>query len=249
MRNWDYWTYTADGSMPQVPVSLPKRIRAVIFDLDDTLVASTVDFAKFKRLVIQRIGAYGDDSSFYSPEETIVKILTRFEHRMRERGVAETEIRSMLADLDRIMDGVELERVSETTAINGAVALLSYLRMKGTRIGILTRGCEEYALTALKITGMQGLVDMIGCRNSNTKAKPDPESYLNLVRALGVPKEETIFVGDHPIDAQCASNAGVPFIAVRTGDVPEDDLRNAGSLEVFPDVMSMISWFEKLLVD
>jgi phosphoglycolate phosphatase len=235
--------------MPQVPVSLPRRIKAVVFDLDDTLVESTVDFAKFRKLVIQRIGTYGDDCSFYSPNETIVKIIARFEDRMRNRGVDENEIRTMLADLDRIMDGVELERVSETTAINGAVELLVYLRKKGIRIGILTRGCEEYALTALRITGMQTLVDEVECRNSNTKAKPDPDSYLNLVRTLGVPKEETIFVGDHPIDAQCAANAGVPFMAVRTGDVPEEDLRDAGSVEVFPDVKHMIRWFEKHLGD
>jgi HAD superfamily hydrolase (TIGR01549 family) len=233
--------------MPKVPMSLPRRIRAVIFDLDDTLVESTVDFAKFKRLVIQRIGTYGDDSSRYSPNETIVKIIARFEDRMRDRGVEENRIRTMLAELDRIMDGVELERVSETAAIDGAVELLGYLRKKGIRIGILTRGCEEYALTALSITGMRTLVDEVECRNSNTKAKPDPDSYLNLVRELGVPKDETIFVGDHPIDAQCAANAEVAFIAVLTGDVPEEDLRDAGSAEVFPDVKQMVGWFERLL--
>jgi phosphoglycolate phosphatase len=249
MRKLDYWTLDVDGSMPQVPASLPRRIRAVVFDLDDTLVESKVDFSKFKRLVIQRIAAYGDDISFYSPNETIVKIVARFEERMRGRGLDEKEIRAMLAELDRIMDGVELERVSETTAIDGAAELLSYLRKKGMRIGILTRGCEEYALTALRITGIEALVDKVECRNSNSKAKPDPDSYLNLVRVLGVPKEETVFVGDHPIDAQCAKNAGVPFIAVRTGDVPDDDLRKAGSIEVFPDARHLMLWFEELLGD
>jgi len=249
MTKQDYRIDYAVDPMPQVPVSMPRRIRAVIFDLDDTLVESTVDFTKFKRLVIQRIGTHGDDSSLYSPDETIVEIVARFEDRMRDRGVDENEIRTMLADLDRIMDGVELERVSETTAINGAVELLSFLREKGMKIGILTRGCEEYALTVLRITGMQTLVDKIECRNSNTKAKPDPDSYLNLVRMLGVPKEETIFVGDHPMDAQCAANAGVPFMAVQTGDVPEDVLKDAGSVEIFTDVKHMIGWFEKVLTD
>lgn len=249
MRKRDYWTHRAVIPMRRVPKSMPARIRAVVFDLDDTLVETTVDFAKFKRLVIQEIGSYGDDRSLYSPNETIVKIVARFEDRMRNRGFDESRIRTMLAELDRIMDRVELERVSETTAIDGAVELLSYLRKRGIRIGILTRGCQEYALEALRIAGMQTLVDEVECRNSNTKAKPDPGSYLNLVRVLGVPKEETIFVGDHPIDAQCAANAGVPFVAVRTGDVPEIDLRDAGSVEVFPDVKHMICWFEKLLND
>ena len=249
MRKRDYWTRKSVGPMHRVPMSLPKMIRAVIFDLDDTLVESTVDFAKFKRLVIQRIGQFGDDSSLYRPDETIVSIVARFEDRMRNRGVDENKMRTMLAELDRIMDGVELERVSETTAIKGAIELLGYLRTKGVRIGILTRGCEEYALTAMRITGMEALVDQVECRNSKTKAKPNPDSYLNLVRKLGVPKEETVFVGDHPIDAQCAANAGVPFLAVRTGDVPEEALRDAGSVEVFSDVRDMMGWFENLLND
>jgi phosphoglycolate phosphatase len=94
---------------------------------------------------------------------------------------------------------------------------------------------------------MLGLVDSIECRNSKTKAKPDPSSYLKLVEALGVEKDETIFVGDHPIDAQCAANAGVPFIAVRTGEVPDDNLREVGSLEIFSDVGEMLPWFRETL--
>ena len=62
-------------------------------------------------------------------------------------------------------------------------------------------------------------------------------------------KEETILVGDHPIDGQCAANAGVPFVAVETGDVPEPRLRGAGCVEVFPDVGSMASWLENRVLN
>ncbi len=88
---------------------------------------------------------------------------------------------------------------------------------------------------------------MVECRNSKTKAKPSPEAYLKLVKALGVRKEETIFVGDHPIDGQCAANAGVPFIAVLTGDVPEKALRAAGAVEVFQDVGQMATWLSEVI--
>jgi phosphoglycolate phosphatase len=90
-------------------------------------------------------------------------------------------------------------------------------------------------------------VDAVECRNSNTKSKPNPEAYLELVKTLGVRREETILVGDHPIDGQCAANAGVPFIAVLTGDVPEATLRAAGSIEVFKDVGQMADWLENIL--
>ena len=42
------------GHIIAKPIRPTKRLRAIIFDLDDTLVISTVDFPKFKRRVIDR---------------------------------------------------------------------------------------------------------------------------------------------------------------------------------------------------
>ncbi len=227
--------------------SRSRELRAVIFDLDDTLVDSTVNYAKFKTLVIDRIASYGEPRGHYSATETIVAIVSRYEEQMRREGVSGSVMQERMAELDRIMDEVELERVTETKAIRGATDLLRLLKESGTKIGILTRGCEDYATAALSNTGMLELVDAIECRNSKTKPKPNPEAYLKLVKKLGVRKEETLFVGDHPIDAQCAANAGVPFVAVQTGDVPEKELREAGSVEVFRDVGEMVEWLKRML--
>jgi HAD superfamily hydrolase (TIGR01549 family) len=229
------------------PAKKMKSVSAIIFDLDDTLVESTVNYAKFKTLVIERITSQGEPRSLYDVHETIVTIVARYEERMRDAGIPEVTIRNRLAELDAIMDEVELEGVSETKPIRGAIDLLKLLRKNGVKVGILTRGCEEYTRSALARTGMLELVDGIECRNSNTKPKPDPEAYLMLARRLGVKKEETLFVGDHPIDAQCAANAGVPFVAVETGDVPEADLRKAGCVELFHDVGDMAIWLERIL--
>ena len=220
----------------------PKGIKAVIFDLDDTLVESTVNYGKFKRLVIDRMVSHGEDRNRYSLDETIVQILSKYEKSMKAEGLGREEIAGRLAELDRIMDDVELERVEETVAIKGAAEVLDLLRKSGVKVGILTRGCEEYATAALRSTSMLGMVDELECRNSHTKAKPDPESYLKLVARLGVGKDETLFVGDHPIDAQCASNAEVRFVGVLTGDVPEEALEEAGSTAVFRDVGAMLDW-------
>ena len=226
---------------------LPSEIRAVVFDLDDTLVLSTVDYGKFKRLVIDKIVSHGEPRKMYDPNETVVSVVSRYEKRMHEARLPDKERKQRLAELDRIMDEVELERVAETKAIRGAIDLLELLRYRGIKIGILTRGCQDYATAALSEAGLMQLVDALECRNSETKAKPSPESYLRLTERLGVRKEETFFVGDHPIDAKCAANAGVPFVAVETGDVSSDDLRAAGCVAVFPDVGSMVEWLRTIL--
>jgi len=233
--------------MVVTPAMKMRSIRAIIFDLDDTLVESTVNYAKFKTLVVERITSHGEPKDLYDPHGTIVTIIARYEARMRGAGIPEVTVRNRLAELDTIMNEVELERVSETKPMRGAVGLLKLLRKNGIKVGILTRGCEEYTRSALARTGMLELVDGIECRNANTKPKPDPEAYLKLALRLGVKKEETLFVGDHLIDAQCAANAGVPFVAVETGDVPEEDLRKAGCIELFHDVGDMATWLERIL--
>lgn len=237
------------GASDPAPLRPNRRLRAVIFDLDDTLVISTVDFPKFKRLVIDRIEAFGEDRSMYSPSETIVLIVRRFEDRMRAAGVPEREVNGMLAELDRIMDAVELEKVDETEAIPGAAGTLALLRDRGIKVGVLTRGCATYAARAMARTGLDGLVDAMECRNSETRPKPYPDSYLRLTKALGVEKDETLFVGDHPIDAQCAANAGVPFIGVMTGDVPEPELRRIGSFMVVTGLDELRTHLEHMLDD
>ncbi|MCU0860296.1 MAG: DUF2608 domain-containing protein, partial [Thermoplasmata archaeon] len=68
---------------PAVP--LPRTVRGVVFDLDDTLVVSTVDFGKFKRLVIERLVSFGEPREAYDTSETIVKTIARFEERMTAR--------------------------------------------------------------------------------------------------------------------------------------------------------------------
>ncbi len=221
---------------PSRATTIPPRIRAVVFDLDDTLVVSTVDFGRFKRLVLERLVSFGEPREAYDISETIVKTIARFEDRMMAQGMPDVELRSRLAELDRIMDAVELERALETEPLPGAKEAVMALRERGVRVGVLTRACEEYAEKVLALTGMRELVDAIEPRNSHVRPKPHPDAYLRLVTKLGVRPEETVFVGDHPIDASCAANAGVAFIAVGTGDVPEEVMNEAGCAAFLPDV-------------
>jgi len=229
------------------PDTMIRRLKAVVFDLDDTLLVSTVDYAKFKTLTIERLVQYGEPREDYTPSETIVAILRRFEGRMRTRGVPEVEIRRRLAELDRIMDEVEMEHVDDSVAYPDSRRLLRLLRENGVKVGILTRGCRDYAVAALSKTGLADLVDAMECRNSETRPKPDRESFDKLIGALGVRREDTVLVGDHPIDGHCASNAGVPFIGVRTGEVPDHLLVEAGAVAVFDDVGELADYMESVL--
>lgn len=235
--------------MPSYPFAIDiSSVKGVIFDLDDTLILSTVDYARFKRLIIDRISATaGDDPGLYSSSEGILSLIDRYRDRMAERGEGAEKIAAELAEFDRIMDGVELERIQETKEIPGARELLTLLRVHSIKVGVLTRGCEDYAAAALDLTGMASLVDAVECRNSRVPPKPSPESYWRLAGRLGLRPEETIFVGDHTIDIVCAQRVGVPFIGVMTGALSEQELMEAGSAAVFTSVAELFHWAKTAL--
>ncbi len=81
-----------------------------------------------------------------------------------------------------------------------------------------------------------------------THHKPHPEGISQALQALGVQPPNAIYVGDHPVDAQAAAAAQVPFIAVLTGVTgrevwasfaPRTIIETVGEL---PGVLSGVGW-------
>ena len=66
-------------------------------------------------------------------------------------------------------------------------------------------------------TGWPHSFDVIVGGEDVARLKPDPEALLLALQRLGLSAVDVLYVGDHPVDAEAASRAGVPFMAVLTG--------------------------------
>ena len=53
--------------------------------------------------------------------------------------------------------------------------------------------------------------------------KPDPEGLVKALGKLDVRTGDSLYVGDHPVDAEAAAAAEIPFAAVLTGAATRDD--------------------------
>jgi phosphoglycolate phosphatase len=73
---------------------------------------------------------------------------------------------------------------------------------------------EKYSVTEL--------IDVIIGFEDVALPKPAPEGLLAAIRALGVSRGETLYIGDTVIDAKTAQSAGVDFAAVTTGTTPAE---------------------------
>jgi phosphoglycolate phosphatase len=96
------------------------------------------------------------------------------------------------------------------------------LRATGHRLGIVS---SKYRYRIERILAESDLAlqfEVIIGGEDVPQHKPDPAGLLLALQRFNLPAAEVLYVGDHPVDAEAASRAGLPFMAVLTGtsDVP-----------------------------
>ncbi|UCD44122.1 MAG: HAD family hydrolase [Candidatus Bathyarchaeota archaeon] len=193
------------------------RLKGVVFDLDGTVIYSTIDFVKMKQNMIKVLEANDIPEGVLTPRETTVVTLERSEGMWDESGKPEEERVEVRERLDEIMNQGELEAVPLVKEIEGAAKAIRLLREMGYKLAILTRSHHAYAVEALRKIGAHDYFDVILGRGETPRPKPYPEALEHTTELLGLEMDEIVFVGDHHIDAQSASNSGCPFVGVRTG--------------------------------
>lgn len=71
------------------------------------------------------------------------------------------------------------------------------------------------------------------------KSKPDPEPVLKTLRELGIPAEESLVVGDMPVDIIMGLRAGAATCGVTYGNSSRDDLVEAGAGYIIDDISEL----------
>lgn len=110
----------------------------------------------------------------------------------------------------------------------GMEAALRKIQALGIPQGIVTSKRREPASFALEKLGFTSYFDLIVCREDTQQHKPNPEPLWLAAEKLGLSDYSRIlYVGDSIHDLICASNAGIPAVAVDWTAMPKDQLREA----------------------
>lgn len=188
-------------------------IHAVAFDLDDTLVVTDRDR---QTLLDEATDAAG------------VPDIARREYLDAHGADLATETRAPI--FDAILDNGDAEAASRAyrDAVNDALVpipgipdLLAELRERYC-VGLLTDGPSRAQRSKLERLGWTDLFDAVVVTGELEAGKPDPRAFRALTDRLGVPPEETVYVGDNPTaDVRGAKRAGM--LAVQVLDSGEDE--------------------------
>lgn len=194
------------------------KLKGIVFDLDNTLVQSHVDFPKMKRRIIELLEGNGHPQDTLSPiDQTTVVIMEHAEGEWERQGKPEEERRRLRDVITGYMNQGELEAVETLTEIPGVSEAVEKLKAKGIKLAILTRGHHEYAVEALKKTGMHGYFGVLLGRGETPQPKPYREAIDYTVRRMGLTVDDVVMVGDHQIDYDSAKKSRCVFIGVATG--------------------------------
>ena len=214
----------------EAPPRYLEPLLGVVFDLDGTLILSDHDFGRMRHEVVRLAERAGVPPRTISPDQPVHQIMEAARADLLSRGLPEGVVLRLEAEAHRSIDAIELEALPRTEPRPGAGELLKELTERGFRLGILTRSAEGFCRAALVKTGLSPYFSYLRSRSAPGPAKPSPEALLLLLGEMGVPPDRALYVGDHTIDAECATRARVRFY----GLLPEKaDSKNPMTVERF----------------
>jgi phosphoglycolate phosphatase len=186
------------------------RVRALIFDLDGTLIDSKLDLIHSVNAMLREMGR---------PEleaETISGYIGHGAPQLVARAMSgkatEEELKRAL---QFFLGYYEEHKMDNTRAYPGVAETLE--RLKKLPLAVLTNKPQRISVRILGSLGLAEYFRAIYGGNSFESKKPDPYGARRILSEFGVAAEEAAIVGDSEVDVQTARNAGTLAAAVNYG--------------------------------
>jgi HAD superfamily hydrolase (TIGR01509 family) len=210
-------------------------MRAVIFDLDGTLVDTVYGHTLAWWRVLQEADLQVAAWKVHRLIGMSGGLITKAAAHEIGREVSEEEAERLQKRHGEVYKALMPDR----SALPGALELLRHLRDAKIKHGIATSGKRQDAqpsLDALDLPRDMVIVD----RTEVERAKPEPDLFLACQEKLGVTPAECYVVGDAVWDLLAARRAGMLGVGVLSGGYGEQELAQAGAYRVYRDPAQLL---------
>ena len=126
--------------------------------------------------------------------------------------------------------------------------MLVRVKQSGKKIALATSANEEDLATYGRIVRMDDLVEKASSSADAQHSKPDPDIFAAALRKVGMRPEQAVALGDTPYDAEAAGKLGIPVVGLTSGGWKEEDLRDAGCVEVYQNPADLLLHFNESLL-
>jgi phosphoglycolate phosphatase len=212
------------------------KASGIIFDMDNTLLRSNIDFGRMKEAIIEVTSHY---NLFHEEEVDLSKHTASTLIELAKQNPQYNE------NMDRLIwvavGRVEKEGMEEAGLEADVIPVLESLS-ETHLLTICTNNAREAAIEALTRTEILSYFDLVAGREQMTKLKPSPSGiHYILTQYPSVPIENWVMIGDSWIDAKAATDAGIQFIGY--GEVDQwtvEELRPAHCITMWKNFQQHI---------
>lgn len=193
-------------------------VRAVLFDLDNTLADRESAFAAWSRWFAQTHLRLQHAAAI---EAAVTMFVTLDDDGHLPRDALFQMIKARYPDLETEVDPLVIAFRAQLGAylppLGEAIStLLTSLDTAGLPWGIVTNGSSQNQRGKLRHLGLEARACCIAISEEIKMRKPDPAIFLWAARRLGLPPGDVLFVGDHPeSDVVGAARVGMQTVWVR----------------------------------
>lgn len=214
-------------------------IKAVIFDIDGTLIDS-VDF--HAQAWKQTFEHFGRDIPY-----------ERVRHQIGKGGDQLMPVFFSKRELDQLGEEMETYRkalfkreyLPRVRAFPKVRELFERIKSDGKRIALASSSKEDELAVYKKVARIDDLIEGETSSDDAEKSKPHPDIFQAALHQLGhVTADEVIVVGDTPYDAEAAGKLKLRTIGLLCGGFPEAELRAAGCVAIFRDPADLLRHYE-----
>ncbi len=213
------------------------KFKAVIFDLDGTLLNTLGDISDSVNFALEKNGL-----SPYTETEYRKMVGHGLKSLVREAlGSDDTDLQDRV--YKQLMAYYRDNCINRTSVYNGIPRLLDALADLGVPMSILSNKEDELVqkITGKLLSGWK--FKYIQGTRSDIAGKPDPQAALIAVNQMNSSIENTLFIGDSEVDIQTAKNAGLKSAAVCWGFRDSEQLKQSSPDIMVTDAMELSDYF------
>jgi len=198
--------------------------KAVIFDLDGTLLNSLIDIAESVNYVL---GKYNlpqhkfDDYKYMigNGVEVLVK-------KALPDNISKEDFEKYYKEISEVY---RENQMNKTHPYDGIKDMLQGLKDKGVKINILSNKPDNFTQEVVKHYFPEFEFAVIRGALPDVPKKPAPDAVYSIVEQNGIDKQDFLYVGDTSTDMQTAKNAGLTAVGVLWGYRNEQELKENGA--------------------
>lgn len=214
-------------------------LRAVLFDIDGTLVDSNDLHAEAWS---EAFGSVGIDVPAHRVRPHIGKgsdqLLPAFcsPDEQKRFGKQLSEKRKQI---------FKERREGRVSVFPGVRQLFERLHADGIRIALATSATAEELAFHRKLLGLDSLISEVTSADDVEHSKPAPDVFQAALEKCAISPDEALVIGDTPYDAEAASRAHIATVGLLCGGFALEDLRAAGCIACFEGPAHLLANYEK----